>query len=59
MSAEDEFVAEMVAGLAADPRLEVPAGDDAAVIQPPAGRRTVVTVDMVMEGIDFVLGVDC
>lgn len=59
MSAEDEFVAEMVAGLAADPRLEVPAGDDAAVIRPPAGRRTVVTVDMVMEGIDFVLGVDC
>ncbi|MFM9057843.1 MAG: thiamine-phosphate kinase [Planctomycetaceae bacterium] len=43
----------------ADPRLEVPPGDDAAVLRPPAGRRTVVTVDMLMEGTDFVFGPDC
>jgi hypothetical protein len=55
MASETEFVADLLAGLPADPRLEVPAGDDAAVLRPPAGRRTVVTVDMLMEGVDFVL----
>lgn len=59
MSSEAEFVAALIAGLPADTRLEVPAGDDAAVIRPPAGRRTVVTVDMLMEGVDFVLGDGC
>jgi thiamine-monophosphate kinase len=53
MPNETEFVAALIAGLAADPRLEVPVGDDAAVLRPPAGRRTVVTVDMLMEGVDF------
>lgn len=38
-----------------DPRLEVPIGDDAAVLRPPAGRRTVVSVDMLTEGVDFLL----
>ncbi|MFM1903731.1 MAG: Thiamine-monophosphate kinase [Planctomycetota bacterium] len=59
MSSETEFVASLLAGLPTDPRLEVPAGDDAAVLRPPAGRRTVVTVDMLMEGVDFILGPDC
>jgi len=56
---ETEFVARLLAGMPADPRLEVPPGDDAAVLRPPALRRTVVTVDMLMEGTDFVLGPDC
>lgn len=59
MPSEAEFVASLLAGLPSDPRLEVPAGDDAAVLRPPAGRRTVVTVDMLMEGVDFILGPDC
>jgi thiamine-monophosphate kinase len=59
MTSETEFVADLLAGLPADPRLEVPGGDDAAVLRPPAGRRTVVTVDMLMEGTDFLLGPDC
>ena len=59
MPSENEFVAELVRGLPPDRRLEVAAGDDAAVLRPPALRRTVVTVDMLMEGVDFVLGPDC
>jgi len=59
MPSENEFVADLLRGLARDRRLEVPAGDDAAVLRPPAQRRTVVTVDMLMEGVDFVLGPDC
>ena len=59
MASETEFVADILAGLPADPRLEVPAGDDAAVLRPPAGRRTVVTIHMLMEGTDFLLGPDC
>ncbi len=59
MGSEQQFVADIVAGLPSDPRLEVAAGDDAAVLRPPAGRRTVVTVDMLMEGVDFVLGAGC
>ena len=56
---ETDFVASLVARIPADPRLEVPPGDDAAVLRPPAMRRTVVTVDMLTEGVDFVLGPDC
>lgn len=59
MESESEFVAALIAGLWSDARLEVPVGDDAAVLRPPAGRRTVVTVDMLMEGVDFVLGPEC
>jgi thiamine-monophosphate kinase len=59
MHSELEFVAKLVAGLPLDARLEVSAGDDAAVVRPPASRRTVVTVDMLMEGTDFVLGPAC
>lgn len=56
---ETDFVAWLVSRLPADPRLEVPPGDDAAVLRPPALRRTVITVDMLMEGTDFILGPDC
>ena len=56
---ETDFVEWLLSRLPADPRLEVPAGDDAAVLRPPALRRTVVTTDMLMEGTDFVLGPDC
>jgi len=59
MPSENEFVAELLRGLPPDRRLEVPGGDDAAVLRPPAMRRTVVTVDMLMEGVDFVLGPAC
>jgi thiamine-monophosphate kinase len=56
---ETDFVEWLLRRLPADPRLEVPPGDDAAVLRPPALRRTVVTTDMLMEGTDFVLGPDC
>jgi len=56
---ERSFVARLLARLPADPRLEVPPGDDAAVLRPPAERRTVMTVDMLMEGTDFVFGPAC
>jgi thiamine-monophosphate kinase len=56
---ETDFVAWLVSRLPTDPRLEVPPGDDAAVLRPPAMRRTVVTVDMLMEGTDFILGPEC
>jgi len=56
---ETDFLAWLLPRLPADPRLEVPAGDDAAVLRPPALRRTVVTTDMLMEGTDFILGPDC
>ena len=59
LSVETEFVTWLLNRIPADPRLEVPPGDDAAVLRPPAMRRTVVTVDMLTEGVDFILGPDC
>lgn len=56
---EAEFVAWLLDRIPPDPRLEVPPGDDAAVLRPPAMRRTVVTVDMLTEGVDFILGPRC
>jgi len=56
---ETDFVHWLLARIPADTRLEVPPGDDAAVLRPPAMRRTVVTVDMLMDGVDFRLGPDC
>jgi len=53
---ERDFVDWLLGRLAHDPRLEVPAGDDAAVLRPPAMRRTVATTDMLTEGVDFRLG---
>ena len=46
---ETDFVTWLLDRIPADPRLEVPPGDDAAVLRPPAMRRTVVTVDMLTE----------
>ncbi len=56
---ETDFVNWLLARIPGDARLEVPPGDDAAVLRPPAMRRTVVTVDMLMEGVDFLSGPDC
>ena len=56
---ETDFVERVLALIRDDPRLEVGPGDDAAVLRPPALRRTVVTVDMLMEGVDFRLAADC
>ncbi|MFM7034958.1 MAG: thiamine-phosphate kinase [Planctomycetia bacterium] len=56
---ETDFVEWLLGRLPADPRLEVPAGDDAAVLRPPAMRRTVITVDMLTAGVDFIVGPDC
>ena len=56
---ETDFVDWLLRRIPADSRLEVPPGDDAAVLRPPAMRRTVVTVDMLTEGVDFRLGPDC
>ena len=56
---ETDFVDWLTKRIPADPRLEVPPGDDAAVLRPPALRRTVVTVDMLTEGVDFILGPAC
>lgn len=56
---ETAFVTWLLDRIPSDPRLEVPPGDDAAVLRPPAMRRTVVTVDMLTEGVDFILGPDC
>ncbi len=56
---ETDFVNWLVSRIPSDARLEVPPGDDAAVLRPPAMRRTVVTVDMLMEGTDFISGPDC
>jgi len=56
---ETDFVDWLLRQIPADARLEVPPGDDAAVLRPPALRRTVVTVDMLTEGVDFLLGPDC
>lgn len=55
---EASFVDWLRERLGDDPRLEVPIGDDAAVLRPPAGRRTVISVDMLTEGVDFRLGPD-
>lgn len=52
---EASFIDWIRGRLGDDPRLEVPIGDDAAVLRPPAGRRTVVSVDMLTEGVDFLL----
>jgi len=55
---ETHFVEWLLARIPADPRLEVPPGDDAAVLRPPALRRTVIAVDMLTDGVDFILGAD-
>ncbi len=56
---ETRFVDWLLSRIPADPRLEIAGGDDAAVLRPPPQRRTVVTVDMLTEGVDFLFGPDC
>ncbi len=53
---ESEFVNRLIGQLPRDRRLEVPPGDDAAVLRPAANSRPVVTVDLLTEGVDFLLG---
>lgn len=55
---ENRFIDWLRSRVRPDARLEVPLGDDAAVIRPPAARRTVATVDLLTAGVDFVLGGD-
>lgn len=50
---EDSLVDWLLGEIAADPRLEVPPGDDAAVLRPPAMRRTVFCTDILCEGVHF------
>ncbi len=50
---EQQLIDWLVARLGGDPRLDVPNGDDAAVLRPPAGRRTVFCTDMLCEGVHF------
>ncbi len=55
---EAHFVDWLLGRIPADPRLEVPPGDDAAVLRPPPLRRTVIAVDMLTDGVDFLLASD-
>ena len=52
---ESDFVGRLLRQLPRDKRLEVPPGDDAAVLRPTANSRPVITVDMLTEGVDFLL----
>ncbi len=52
---ESEFVSRLIGQLPRDRRLEVPPGDDAAVLRPAPNSRPVITVDLLTEGVDFLL----
>lgn len=52
---EAEFIAWLRGRLAADPRVPVGIGSDAAVLELASG-QAVVTTDALMDGVDFVLG---
>lgn len=52
---EQRFIEWLVAKLEAGARLDVAIGDDAAVLRPPAGRRTVFCTDLLCEGVHFPL----
>jgi thiamine-monophosphate kinase len=53
---EREFIAWLRQRLGTDARLLVGPGDDAAVLAPGSRPELVVTTDMLMDGVDFVLG---
>jgi thiamine-monophosphate kinase len=53
---ERELVRYLCERLPAHPRLLIGAGDDAAILRLPERANLVATTDMVMEGVDFVLG---
>lgn len=50
---EQRFIDWLVSEVGVDPRNDVGIGDDAAVMRPPAGRRTVLCTDMLCEGVHF------
>lgn len=50
---EQQFIEWLKAKVGSDGRLDVGNGDDAAVLRPPAGRRTVFCTDMLAEGVHF------
>ncbi len=50
---EQRFIEWLIARVGADPREDVGIGDDAAVLRPSAGRRTVLCTDMLCEGTHF------
>ena len=52
---ESDFVGRLISQLPRDRRLEVPPGDDAAVLRPTPNSRPVITVDLLTEGVDFLL----
>jgi thiamine-monophosphate kinase len=52
---ESDFVGQLIRQLPRDRRLEVPPGDDAAVLRPTPNSRPVITVDLLTEGVDFLL----
>jgi thiamine-monophosphate kinase len=50
---ENQFLRWLLPQIKREHRLEVPPGDDAAVLRAPGGKRTVVTTDLLTEFIDF------
>jgi len=52
-SVEDAFLDWLLSRIPSDPRLEVPPGDDAAVLRPAAMRRPLLAADMLVEGVHF------
>ena len=50
---ETQFLNWLLPQIKKDHRLEVPPGDDAAVLRLPGGKRTVVTTDLLTESVDF------
>ena len=50
---ENQFLKWLLPQIKKEYRLEVPPGDDAAVLRPPGGSRTVVTTDLLTESVDF------
>jgi len=50
---ETQFLKWLLPQVKKDHRLEVPPGDDAAVLRLPGGKRTVVTTDLLTESVDF------
>lgn len=53
---EFDFIAQVRAAASSSPRVPVGIGDDAALVSFPPSAGCLVTVDMLMEGVDFILG---
>ena len=50
---ENQFLTWLLPQLTSNHRLEVPPGDDAAVLRQPGNKRSVVTTDLLTESVDF------